>query len=122
MVHLPIMLIAASMGVWLFYVQHQFETTYWHSGAAWNYREASLYGSSYLALPRPLAWLTGNIGIHHVHHLCPAIPNYRLAECLRDHPALAQISRVGIVQSCAMLRLGLWDEARGQLVGFAELP
>ena len=117
----PTLICYVSIGVWLFYIQHQFEATYWHGDAAWDYREASLHGSSYLALPRPLAWLTGNIGIHHIHHLCPAIPNYRLAECLRDHPELAQISRVGVAASFAMLRLGLWDETSGQLVGFAGL-
>lgn len=114
----PTMICYVTIGVWLFYVQHQFEHTSWR-GRDWDYREAALHGSSYLALPRPLQWLTGNIGIHHVHHLCPAIPNYRLADCLRDHPALAQVSRVGVADSLRMLRLALWDEDRGELVAFS---
>jgi omega-6 fatty acid desaturase (delta-12 desaturase) len=118
----PTMISYTVLGAWLFYAQHQFESTYWRRAAGWDYRDASLYGSSYLALPRPLNWLTGNIGIHHLHHLCPDIPNYRLMECLRDHPALARISRVGAWESLWMLRLALWDEERQQLIGFSQLP
>jgi acyl-lipid omega-6 desaturase (Delta-12 desaturase) len=116
----PTMICYVTIGVWLFYVQHQFERTYWRADRDWDHREAALRGSSYLALPRPLQWLTGNIGIHHVHHLCPAIPNYRLADCLRDHPALARISRVGVAEGLRMLQLALWDEERGRLVGFTR--
>ena len=89
LVHLPIMLLAAAMGVWLFYVQHQFEHTVWADNENWNLHEAALHGSSYYVLPGILRWFTANIGIHHVHHLCSRIPYYRLPRVLRDHPELA---------------------------------
>ena len=89
LVHLPIMLLAASIGVWLFYVQHQFEDTVWADGQDWNMHEAALHGSSHYDLPAVLRWFTANIGMHHVHHLCSRIPFYRLPHVLRDHPELA---------------------------------
>ena len=88
LVHLPIMLLAASVGVWLFYVQHQFEHTVWAPDRAWNLQEVALHGSSHYALPSLLRWFTANIGVHHVHHLCSRIPYYRLPLVLRDHPSL----------------------------------
>lgn len=118
----PTMIAYTMLGAWLFYAQHQFEATYWRRAAGWDYRDASLYGSSHLALPRPVRWLTGNIGVHHLHHLCPDIPNYRLVECLRDHPALARISRIGAWESLQMLRLALWDDEQRRLIGFSQLP
>ncbi len=99
LVHLPITLLAASIGVWLFYVQHQFEETTWAEGPAWNVHEAALHGSSHYDLPGVLRWFTANIGIHHVHHLCSRIPFYRLPQVLRDHPELAQIGRITLVDS-----------------------
>ena len=92
LVHLPITLLAASMGVWLFYVQHQFEETFWAEETAWNVQEAALHGSSHYDLPGVLRWFTANIGVHHVHHLCSRIPYYRLPEVLRDHPELAEMA------------------------------
>src|SRR6201999_2370577 len=86
LVHLPITLLAAAVGVWLFYVQHQFEHTSWHHGSEWNFYEAALHGSSHYDLPSPLDWFTAYIGVHHVHHICSRIPYYRLARVLRDHP------------------------------------
>ena len=120
LVHLPIMLIAASIGVWLFYIQHQFEHTVWAGDGAWNLREAALHGSSHYALPGPLRWFTANIGIHHIHHLCSRIPYYRLPLVLRDHPDLAGIGRLTLLQSLACVRLVLWDEDRQRLVSFRE--
>jgi len=117
----PTMVAYTVIGVWLFYVQHQFEHTYWRTGTGWDYRDASLHGSSHLALPRVLAWLTGNIGIHHLHHLCPRIPNYRLADCVREHPELAAINRIGMRDSFRMLRMSLWDEDQRKLIRFSEL-
>jgi len=120
LVHLPIMVMAASLGVWLFYVQHQFDGAHWRQGEGWNMPEAALYGSSYYDLPWGLSWLTGNIGVHHVHHLCSRIPFYRLPRVLRDHPALGKIGRVTLWQSFGCVRLSLWDEDQQRLVSFRE--
>jgi acyl-lipid omega-6 desaturase (Delta-12 desaturase) len=121
LVHLPITLIGASFGVWLFYVQHQFEDTFWAAGDAWNVQEAALRGSSYYDLPVVLRWFTANIGVHHVHHLCSRIPFYRLPLALRHHPELALVGRLTLRQSLACVRLVLWDEAARQLITFREL-
>jgi acyl-lipid omega-6 desaturase (Delta-12 desaturase) len=118
MVQLPITLVASSLGVWLFYVQHQFEDTYWDRDPAWSYEHAALEGSSYLALPAPLRWATGNIGLHHVHHLNARIPNYRLPEVLHDNPELERVSRLTLGQSLRCAFLALWDESSRKLVGF----
>ena len=119
-VQLPIILLASSIGVWLFYVQHQFEDTYWATDKAWDLPEAALVGSSYYHLPGILSWVTANIGVHHVHHLSSRIPFYRLREVLRDHPELATRNRLTIWQSLACTRLRLWDESRKKLVSFSE--
>lgn len=120
LVHLPIILLASSLGVWLFYVQHQFEKTVWAHNSNWNLHEAALRGSSYYALPGWLSWLTGNIGIHHVHHLYSRIPFYRLSKVLRDFPELAETNKITLRQSLGTLKLRLWDESRGALVSFAS--
>ena len=119
-VQLPIIMLASSIGVWLFYVQHQFEDTYWATEQAWDMPDAALSGSSYYDLPRALSWMTANIGVHHVHHLSSRIPFYRLREVLRDHPELATGNRLTIWQSLACTRLRLWDESREKLVTFSE--
>ena len=98
-VQLPITLLAASIGVWLFYVQHQFEDTFWVHDDGWNFQEAGLHGSSHYDLPIVLRWFTANIGVHHVHHLCSRIPYYRLPQVLRDHSQLSSIGRLTLVQS-----------------------
>jgi omega-6 fatty acid desaturase (delta-12 desaturase) len=121
LIHLPVTLIGASFGVWLFYVQHQFEHTSWSRGNAWNVHEAALYGSSHYDLPRALRWFTANIGLHHIHHLCSRIPFYRLPLALRQHPGLADVGRLTLVQSFACVRRVLWDEASGRLITFREL-
>jgi acyl-lipid omega-6 desaturase (Delta-12 desaturase) len=118
LVHLPIMLLASSIGVWLFYVQHQFEYTSWSHAKAWGFHEAALHGSSYYHLPVVLRWFTANIGVHHIHHLSSRIPCYRLSDVLRDHPQLAAIGRITILQSFRCVRLALWDEDRRRLVSF----
>jgi acyl-lipid omega-6 desaturase (Delta-12 desaturase) len=120
LVHLPIMLLAASIGVWLFYVQHQFEHTYWAQDGEWTYQDAALFGSSHYDLPGILRWFTANIGMHHVHHLCARIPYYRLPRALADHPELRGMSRLTLTDSFRCVRLTLWDEARRQLVSFRE--
>ncbi len=119
-VQLPITLTAGSLGVWLFYVQHQFEHTYWEHDPDWNYQAAALEGSSYLALPKLLQWATGNIGLHHIHHLGARIPNYRLPEVLRDHPDLSKVSRLTIWDGIRCSRLALWDEAQRKLIRFRD--
>jgi len=120
-VHLPITLLAASLGVWLFYVQHQFENTKWEYDRAWNLQEVALHGSSYYELPGILRWFTANIGVHHIHHLCSRIPYYRLPRVLRDYPALAGIGRLTLLQSIGCVRLVLWDEGRQRLVSFRDV-
>ncbi len=120
LVFLPIVLSAASLGVWLFYVQHQFRDAYWEQRGDWSFFEAALEGSSYLELPRILAWFTGHIGIHHVHHLSSQIPFYRLPEVLEQHPVLRELNRFNVVQACGTLRLALWDEQRRGMVSFRE--
>lgn len=121
LVHVPVVLLAASIGVWLFYVQHQFERTTWRDGADWNLHDAALHGSSHYDLPPVLRWFTANIGIHHVHHLCSRIPYYRLPRVLRAYPQLGDIGRLGLADSVRCVRLTLWDEQRQRLVSFRDL-
>jgi omega-6 fatty acid desaturase (delta-12 desaturase) len=121
LVHLPITVVAASIGVWLFYVQHQFEHTSWERDPDWSHPEASLHGSSHYDLPAVLRWFSANIGIHHVHHLASRIPYYRLPEVLRDHPELAGVGRLTLLQSLGCVKLVLWDEGRKRLVSFREM-
>lgn len=120
-VHLPITLIAACVGVWLFYVQHQFEETTWDDSGEWDLHDAALHGSSYYVMPAALRWMTANIGVHHVHHLCSRIPYYRLPQVLRDHPILASQGRLTILESLRCVKLALWDERQGRLVSFREV-
>ena len=117
---LPTAMLAASAGVWLFYVQHQFENTYWEGDDAWSHAESSLRGSSYYVLPGVLRWLTANIGMHHVHHLNSRIPFYRLPEVLEHHPVLHDAGRLTLRESFGCVRLTLWDERRKRLVSFSE--
>ena len=121
LVHLPIIVLAAAAGVWLFYVQHQFEETLWAEEPSWNRQEAALHGSSHYDLPGVLRWLTANIGVHHVHHLSSGIPFYRLRDVLRDHPELGNVGRLTLMQSLGCIRLVLWDESSRKLVSFREL-
>jgi omega-6 fatty acid desaturase (delta-12 desaturase) len=120
LVQLPIIVIAASIGVWLFYVQHQFEDTIWEHDGNWDLGDAALHGSSHYDLPRPLAWITAYIGVHHVHHLNSRIPYYRLPQVLRDFPELIELRRLTLGKSLSCLRLRLWDEQGRRLVSFAE--
>ncbi|HXG99954.1 MAG TPA: fatty acid desaturase [Sphingomicrobium sp.] len=121
-VHIPIALIAATAGVWLFYVQHQFEHTIWDAEEVWNFHEAALRGSSFYDLPPVLNWFTGNIGIHHIHHLSSRIPFYRLPQVLRAYPELAVIGRLGLGQSLSTMRLKLWNEEERRLCSYAAKP
>ena len=119
-VDLPVIVLAATAGVWLFYVQHQFEGTTWRGTEDWSQPEAALHGSSYYRLPMPLRWFSANIGMHQVHHLASGIPFYRLPEVLRNHPALSEVGCLGLRQSFACVRLVLWDEEKGRLISFQE--
>ena len=119
-VNLLTMLLAATIGVWLFYIQHQFEDAQWARNGAWKRDEAALAGSSHYDLPPVLHWFTANIGIHHVHHLSSRIPFYRLPAVLNDHPELKSVSRVGLMESFRCASLALWDESAGRLVSFRE--
>lgn len=119
LVFLPSTLIAASVGVWLFYVQHQFEQTHWDDHDNWQLHEAALHGSSHYDLPPILRWFSANIGIHHVHHLYARIPFYRLSEVLRDHQELVTVSRMTLRESLRCASLDLWDEKSRKLVSFA---
>jgi acyl-lipid omega-6 desaturase (Delta-12 desaturase) len=121
LVHLPIILIAGAIGVWLFFVQHQFDATFWAREGEWTLHEAALYGSSHYDLPAVLRWFTANIGLHHVHHLCSRIPYYRLPKALRNHPELRGVGRLTLFQSLQCVRLVLWDESERRLITFREL-
>ncbi len=121
LVHVPVTLIGASLGVWLFYVQHQFEDTFWAREKAWNVHEAAFHGSSHYDLPVVLRWFTANIGLHHIHHLSSRIPFYRLPAALRQNPELAKVERLTLGQSLWCARLVLWDESARRLISFREL-
>ena len=121
LIQLPVIMLAATAGVWLFYVQHQFEDVQWKRRDEWDYAEAALRGSSYYDLPRILQWFTGNIGFHHIHHLSPAIPNYNLERCHRENPMFQQVKSVTLWSSMKSFSFRLWDEPRQKLVGFGRL-
>ncbi|AKO97173.1 MAG: fatty acid desaturase [Marinovum algicola] len=120
LIFLPSTLLAATAGVWLFYVQHQFETTHWEAEEDWQLHDAALHGSSHYVMPAVLQWLSANIGIHHVHHLHSRIPFYRLPRVLRDHADLATGNRMTIRESFQNARLHLWDEDSRRLLSFRE--
>jgi omega-6 fatty acid desaturase (delta-12 desaturase) len=121
LIQLPVIMFAAMAGVWLFYVQHQFEGVYWERRASWDFAEAALRGSSFYKLPKVLQWFTGNIGFHHIHHLSPTIPNYNLAKCHKANPILQRARSVTLWTSLKTLSLRLWDERRKELVGYGRL-
>jgi omega-6 fatty acid desaturase (delta-12 desaturase) len=118
---LPVILLAATIGVWLFYIQHQFEDTYWEPRENWDFRAAALQGASFYDLPSVLHWMTGNIGFHHIHHLASRIPNYRLRECHEANPPLQTVPRLTLWGSFRCARLALWDVERHSLISFRTL-
>jgi len=113
-------MLAGSVGIWLFYVQHQFEDTYWQRRGEWSYADAALRGSSYLKLPPVLQFFTGNIGLHHVHHLNARIPNYHLKRAHESSPVFANVPTLTLWDGLRTVRLKLWDERSGRLVTFAQ--
>lgn len=121
LIQLPVLYIASVHGVWLFYVQHQYDQVVWTRGQEWNYKNIALQGCSYFKLPKVLQWFTGNIGFHHIHHLSPRIPNYKLPVCFKENPIFQDIKPITFFSSLRSLRLRLWDEERKKLVGFNVL-
>jgi omega-6 fatty acid desaturase (delta-12 desaturase) len=114
-------MVAGAAGIWLFYVQHQFEDVYWERGENWDYVAAALQGSSFYKLPRVLQWFSGNIGFHHIHHLSPRIPNYYLQKCHEADPAFQRVKPITLVSSLKSLMFRLWDEPAGKLVGYDRM-
>ncbi|MFQ5709710.1 MAG: fatty acid desaturase [bacterium] len=121
LVQLPIMMIASSAGVWMFYVQHQFEEVYWERHENWDYVAVALQGSSFYKLPKVLQWFTGNIGFHHIHHLSPRIPNYYLEKCYKENPMFQRMKQITLRSSLKTLSLRLWDEDSRKLVGYGAI-
>ena len=120
-IQLIVLSVAGGAGVWLFYVQHQFEGVYWERGTDWDYTTAALKGSSFYKLPRILQWFSGNIGYHHVHHLSPRIPNYRLQACHESHSMFQQVPPVTLLGSLKSFTFRLWDEQARKLVGYRRM-
>ena len=121
LIQAPVIVLAGMAGIWLFYVQHQFEGVYWERRRDWDFMEAALRGSSFYKLPRVLQWFSGNIGFHHIHHLSPAIPNYSLEKCHAENPVFQKVQAVTLWSSIKSLPLRLWDERRKKLVAFGQL-
>ena len=120
LVQLPVLMITGAVGLWLFYVQHQFEGVYWERSGHWDFATAALDGSSFYKLPRILQWFTGSIGFHHIHHLSPAIPNYNLEACHKASPIFRKVRAITLWSSTKALSLRLWDEQRKRLVGWSS--
>jgi omega-6 fatty acid desaturase (delta-12 desaturase) len=116
-----VMAVGGAVGVWIFYIQHQFEDVYWARGDEWDQTAAALQGSSYFQLPRILQWFTGNIGFHHIHHLSSRIPNYNLERCHNAHPSFSQVKGITLWRSLKAIRYRLWDEEGGKLVDFRAI-
>ena len=121
LVEIPIVIIATTAGVWLFYIQHQFEYTYWEDKESWDFTRAAMQGSSYYKLPKVFQWFTGNIGLHHIHHLSPRIPNYYLQKCHDENPEFQKVIPLTFLKSLKTLSLKLWDEEQMKLVGFRHI-
>jgi acyl-lipid omega-6 desaturase (Delta-12 desaturase) len=120
LVQAPTVMLAGAAGIWLFYVQHQFEDAYWEDTGSWSYADAALRGSSYLKLPKVLQFFSGNIGLHHVHHLNARIPNYNLQRAHDENPIFEKVPTLSLMDGMRAVRLKLWDEERGRLVTFAQ--
>ena len=121
LIQLPVMMITGTVGLWLFYVQHQFEGVYWKRRESWGFAEAALKGSSFYKLPGILQWFSGNIGFHHIHHLSPRIPNYNLEKCHQADPLFQSVKPITLLTSLRSFTYRLWDEQRGKLIGYRHL-
>ena len=121
LIQITISLVGGALGVWMFYVQHQFDDVYWERGEEWNYTAAALQGSTFYRLPKVLQWFSGNIGFHHIHHLSPRIPNYNLERCHNSHPIFTEVKPLTFLRSLKSINLHLWDEQARRLVSFGDL-
>jgi omega-6 fatty acid desaturase (delta-12 desaturase) len=121
MIQVPITMVAGMAGIWMFYVQHQFEDVYWEHRDEWDYTTAAIEGSSFYKLPKILQWCTGNIGFHHVHHLSSRIPNYYLEACHNSHPMFYSVKPITFLSSLKCMHLRLFDEETKQLIGYRRL-
>ena len=121
LIQIPLIVISHAIGLWLFYIQHQFEDVSWDRTTSWDYKTAAIEGSSFLKLPAILQWFTGNIGFHHVHHLSPRIPNYNLARCQYENELFKDVKPITLFSTFKALNLSLWDEANGQLIRFRKI-
>ncbi len=117
-IQIPVMMLASTLGVWLFYVQHQFEGVHWSRHEEWEFATGAVEGSSFYKLPRVLQWITGSIGYHHIHHLSPKIPNYYLEKCYRENPMFQKVRSITLRSSLKSLTFRLWDEELQKLVGY----
>jgi omega-6 fatty acid desaturase (delta-12 desaturase) len=120
-IQLTITMVSGGLGIWLFYVQHQFEDAYWERDGDWDFTAAALQGSSFYKLPKILQWFSGNIGFHHIHHLSSRIPNYNLERCHKADPLFQEVKPITLFSSLKSLTYRLWDEQRGKLVSFRHL-
>jgi omega-6 fatty acid desaturase (delta-12 desaturase) len=120
-IQLTVTAVAGSIGVWMFYVQHQFEDVYWERGEHWDFTQAALQGSSFYKLPKILQWFSGNIGFHHIHHLSPRIPNYHLEKCHESDPLFQKVKPITLFSSLKSLSYRLWDEQKKKLVSFRQI-
>jgi omega-6 fatty acid desaturase (delta-12 desaturase) len=121
LIQAPVIIIAGIFGFWLFYVQHQFDPTYWARTDTWNYKRMALEGSSFYKLPRILQYFSGNIGFHHIHHLSPMIPNYKLSKCHRENALFREIKPLTFWASFRTLTFRLWDEKAGEMISFRKM-
>ena len=121
LIQLPIILISHSMGLWLFYIQHQFDDVYWERSGKWDYKTSAIKGSSYLKLPAVFQWFTGNIGFHHVHHLSSRIPNYNLEKCHKENDIFKEVKPIVLFKTFRALTLGLWDETTHRMISFRKM-
>ncbi len=120
MMQIPVTFVAGAAGIWMFYVQHQYEDTYWENREGWDYTTAAIEGSSFYKLPKILQWFTGNIGFHHIHHLSSRIPNYHLERCHFSHPMFHTVKPLTLLSSLKCVNLRLWDEKNRKLVSFRD--
>jgi acyl-lipid omega-6 desaturase (Delta-12 desaturase) len=121
LIQLPIVFFSGAIGIWMFYVQHQYEDVYWEHHDGWDYTAAALQGSSFYKLPRVFQWITGNIGFHHIHHLSSRIPNYNLEACHYSHPLFQKVKPLTFIESLKCINLRLWDEESRTMVGYDHL-
>jgi len=121
LIQLPVIVLSGIAGIWLFYVQHQFDGAYWTNHEDWDFQDAAIIGSSFYKLPRVMQWFSGNIGFHHIHHLSPRIPNYHLESCHNNIPAFENVKAITFLESLKFMKYKLWDEQQNKLVGFKQI-